>query len=58
MHPDVVDTVIPGMKQIMEAVPQMLKKHFGMDCPVPFPVDAEIGPNMLDLHHYEAPQAA
>ena len=53
MHPDVVDTVIPGMKQIMEAVPTMLKKHFGIDCPVPFPVDAETGKNMLDLHHYE-----
>jgi DNA polymerase I-like protein with 3'-5' exonuclease and polymerase domains len=52
MHPDVVDTVIPGMKRIMEAVPLMLKKHFNMECPVPFPVEAEVGPNMLDLHHY------
>jgi DNA polymerase-1 len=52
MHPDVVHTVIPGMQRIMQAVPGMLKKHFDWDCPVPFPVDAEIGDNMLDLHHY------
>jgi len=52
MHPDVVDTVIPGMKRIMEAVPLMLKKLFNMECPVPFPVEAEVGPTMLDLHHY------
>lgn len=52
MHKSVVDVVIPGMKAIMEAVPTMLKRHFDIDCPVPFPVDAEIGPNMLDLHHY------
>lgn len=58
MHPSVVDVVIPGMKKLMEAVPLMLKKHFNWDCPVPFPVDAETGPNMLDLHHYTAPLAA
>jgi DNA polymerase I-like protein with 3'-5' exonuclease and polymerase domains len=56
MHPDVVHTVIPGMKRIMEAVPAMLKKHFNIECPVPFPVEAEVGPNMLDLKHY-APAA-
>jgi hypothetical protein len=53
MHPDIVDLVIPGMHKIMEAVPQLLKLKYGMDCPVPFPVDAETGPNMLDLHHYD-----
>jgi len=53
MHPSVVAVVIPGMKKIMEAVPQLLKLKFGIDCPVPFPVDAETGPNMLDLHHYD-----
>lgn len=55
MHPDVVNTVMPGMKKIMQAVPQLLKKHFDIDCPVPFPVDGEVGPNMLDLHHYNQP---
>jgi len=54
MHPSVVAVVIPGMKKIMEAVPQLLKLKFGINCPVPFPVDAETGPNMLNLHHYEA----
>lgn len=53
MHPDVVDVVIPGMKKIMEAVPAFLKHSFGIDCPVPFPTDAETGANMLDLHHYQ-----
>jgi len=53
MHPNVVSIVIPGMKRIMEAVPQLLKLKFGINCPVPFPVDAETGPNMLDLHHYD-----
>lgn len=52
MHQSVIDTVVPGMKRIMEAIPHMLMKHFNIDCPVPFPVDAEIGDNMLDLHHY------
>jgi DNA polymerase-1 len=52
MQPDIVDTVIPGMKKIMQAVPQLLKHLFNIDCPVPFPVDAEVGPNMLSLKHY------
>lgn len=52
MHGDVVDTVIPGMKTIMEAIPHFLKVFFGIECPVPFPVDAEIGDNMLELSHY------
>jgi len=54
MHPEVVDVVIQGSKKIMEAVPLILKKNFDIDCPVPFPVDADTGPNMLDLHHYQA----
>jgi len=52
MMPEVVDEVIAGSMRIMEAVPQMLKKFYDYDCPVPFPVDAEVGPNMLDLHHW------
>lgn len=52
MHPTVVNTVIPGMKKIMQAVPQLLKHLFNIDCPVPFPVDAEVGPNMLSLKHF------
>ena len=53
MQADVVDIVIPGAVKIMEAIPMYLEMYFGIDCPVPFPVDAEVGDNMLDLHHYE-----
>ena len=55
--PEVVDEVMAGAKQIMEAVPMYLKMYFNMDCPVPFPVDVEVGPNMLDLHHWEPAKA-
>ena len=50
-HKDVQDEVARGMKIIMESVPKVLKKYFDIDCPVPFPVEVEAGPNMLDLHH-------
>lgn len=50
-HKDVKDQVCRGIKVIMESVPQALKKFFGMECPVPFPVEVEAGPNMLELHH-------
>lgn len=52
MHKDVVDDVISKAKQIMESVPQLLKHFFDIDCPVKFPTDAEVGPNLLDLHHW------
>lgn len=50
-HKDVKEQVARGIKLIMESVPQALKNFFGMECPVPFPVEVEAGPNMLDLHH-------
>lgn len=49
---EVVDEVMAGSKRIMEAVPMYLKMYYGMECPVPFPVDVEVGDNMLDLHHW------
>ena len=52
-HKDVVPEVARGMKVIMESVPIQLKRHFGIDCPVPFPVDVEQGNNMLEMHHVE-----
>lgn len=52
-HKDVRDEVCLGIKIIMESVPSLLEKQFGIECPVPFPVDVEAGPNMLDLHHVE-----
>jgi len=54
---EVVDEVIAGSVKIMEAIPLYLKMYYSMDCPVPFPVDAEVGDNMLELHHW-SPKAA
>ena len=56
-HKDVVDEVIAGAVKIMSAVPQLLKLFYGMDCPVPFPVEAEVGPNLYDLKHWHAEAA-
>lgn len=52
MNKDVVDEVMAVSKKIMESVPQLLKHFFNIDCPVSFPTDAEIGPNMLELKHW------
>ncbi len=57
MHPDVVDTVIPGMKAIMQAVPVALKHFFDINCSIPFPVDAEVGSNMLEMTHWHPADA-
>lgn len=52
VHKDVIAEVIPACKTIMEAIPHFLDHFFGIDCPVPFPVDAEVGDDMLNLHHF------
>ena len=52
LHKDVVHEVIPYAKAILEAVPQMYKRAFNIDIPVPFPCEAEVGPNMQELTHY------
>lgn len=49
-HEDVVDTVNKDIKRIMESVDEWFKQ-FGVQVTVPFPVDVEMGMNMLDLHH-------
>ena len=39
---------------ILECVPQVLNQLYGMDVPVPFPVEVEVGDSMLDMsvvHH-------
>jgi len=51
MQADAVDEVLPRLVRVMEGVPILLKHFFDMDCKVPFPVDAEVGPNMLELSH-------
>ena len=52
-HDDVRDKVVAGMVKIMQAIPHFLKHFFGINCPVSFPVDAEVGDDMLDMHHWE-----
>ena len=53
-HDDVRDKVVAGMVKIMQAIPHFLKHFFGIDCPVNFPVDAEVGDDMLDMTHWTA----
>jgi len=50
---EIADRLLPQIKTIMEAIPYFLKKDFDWDCPVPFPVDVEIGKDMLDMKHWE-----
>lgn len=49
-HNSVRLEVARDMKRILESVPAILST-FGIKCTVPFPVDAEWGPNMLELSH-------
>lgn len=50
-HDSIVsEQVAADVKRIMESVPEWLKT-FGIECPVPFPVEVEQGANMLELHH-------
>lgn len=52
MHKDVHEEVIRDAIKIMESIPEYYNKHHGMNITVPFPVEAEIGPNMYDLRHF------
>lgn len=45
------DKVAKALKAIMESVPELMKEVYGMDITVPFPVEVEAGPNMLNLKH-------
>lgn len=49
-HPDVKDEVCKDIKEIMESVPEWFAQ-FNVTINVPFPVEVEAGPNMLDLKH-------
>jgi len=49
-HPDVVDQVCADVKRIMESVDDWFRQ-FGVEITVPFPVEVEVGPNMLELKH-------
>lgn len=50
-HEDVYKEVAETAVKVMTAIPQYLKHFFNIDCPVPFPVEAEAGFNMLELGH-------
>lgn len=53
---DLLRNVTKQVAHILECVPQVLNQLYGMNVPVPFPVEAEVGPSMLDLsviHHKE-----
>ena len=54
MQQDVADEVMGKVLKIMQSVPLMLKYYYGIDSPVDFPADAEIGDNMLELNHWSA----
>lgn len=45
---DVVELVAREAKEIMESVPEVLYELYGMEVPVPFPVEVEIGDNLYD----------
>lgn len=49
-HDDVKEQVCKDIKEIMESVDDWFAQ-FGVKITVPFPVEVEIGPNMLDLKH-------
>ena len=50
MQADVVDQVVADAERIMVSIPQIYKEHFGIDVPVNFKVESEVGSNMRDLH--------
>lgn len=50
-HNDVREQVAKDVKRIMESV-DVWFEQFGVKVNVPFPVEVELGPNMLDLKHF------
>lgn len=52
-QPEVEDELAVNVKTIMESVPEVLHRLYGMDVPVPFPVEVEIGDNLYNksVHH-------
>lgn len=50
-HEDVYKEVAEMAVKTMENIPAYLKHFFNINCPVPFPVEAEAGLNMLELGH-------
>lgn len=46
----VVDQVVEDAEKIMVSIPEHYEEIYGIDVPVKFKVDSEVGPNMKDLH--------
>ena len=42
------------VKKVLESVPQFYNHRHGMKITVPFPVEVEVGHNMLDMKHWKA----
>lgn len=53
-HEDVYEQVAKGAMRIMQSIPEFYNSRHGMNINVPFPVEAEYGLNMMDLHHFAA----
>lgn len=52
-HKSVTVRVAEDMRRIMQSIPEWYNTRYGMNISVPFPVDAELGLNMMDLKHME-----
>lgn len=46
----VIKQVVEDAASIMTSIPEHYAEIYGIDVPVKFRVDSEIGPNMRDLH--------
>lgn len=53
MHKDVFRQVILDAMCIMQSIPEYYNERYGMKITVPFPVEAEVGKNMLELKHFQ-----
>jgi hypothetical protein len=41
--------IIPQIEAVMESIPAVLNQLYNLKCVVPFPVESEMGPDMLNL---------
>lgn len=48
-----LDTVLKDIKNIMEDIPTIFKRRFGLNVPFRFPIDIEYGPNFGEMAKYE-----
>lgn len=53
MRKKYLQEVMPQIRTLMQDIPKYLTEVHGMTVEVPFPVEAEVGPNMGSLHHWD-----